>query len=148
SKTELIDGFPKTREELFVYRGLILDGVEANAFSAEQMRMLADFVGKRGGGLMMVGGRHSFAEGGWTGTPLAEVLTVVLEPGSRNPPSELFSELAVGPTREGAASPVTQLADDEDASRKRWNGLPPLTTMNSIHAVKPGATVLLDAIDN
>jgi len=31
---------------------------------------------KRGGGLMMLGGRRSFAEGGWTGTPLAEVLPV------------------------------------------------------------------------
>ena len=41
--------------------------------------MLADFVSKRGGGLLMLGGRRSFAEGGWAGTPVAEVLPVEFE---------------------------------------------------------------------
>jgi len=148
SPNELIDGFPKTREELFAYRGVILDGAEADSFSPDQLRMLADFVSKRGGGLMMLGGRHSFAEGGWAGTPLAEALPVVVEAGTKKDRSEYFSEIAVRPTREGATYPVTQLADDEDASRKKWNGLPPLTTVNPIRAVKPGATVLLDGLDN
>jgi uncharacterized membrane protein len=148
SPNELLDGFPKTREELFAYRGLILDGVEADSFSPDQLRMLADFVSKRGGGLMMLGGRHSFAEGGWAGTPLAEALPVVVEAGTKKDGREFFSEVAVRPTREGATYPVTQLADDEDASRKKWNGLPPLTTVNAIRAVKPGATVLLDGLDN
>ena len=40
--------------------------------------MLADFVSKRGGGLLMLGGRRSFAEGGWGGTPVGEVLPVVI----------------------------------------------------------------------
>src|SRR5205823_5142268 len=48
SPNELLDGFPKTREELFAYRGVILDGAEADSFSPDQLRMLADFVGKRG----------------------------------------------------------------------------------------------------
>ena len=43
---------------------------EAASFSPEQLRMIADFVSKRGGGLLMLGGRRSFAEGGWSGTPL------------------------------------------------------------------------------
>jgi uncharacterized membrane protein len=149
SPNELIDGFPKTREELFAYRGVILDGAEADSFSPDQLRMLADFVSKRGGGLMMLGGRHSFAEGGWAGTPLAEVLPVVVEAGSsKKDRAEYFSEIAVRPTREGATYPVTQLADDEYASRKKWNGLPPLTAVNAIGTIKPGATVLLDGLDN
>src|SRR5207248_1485298 len=86
--------------------------------------------------------------GGWAGTPLAEVLPVVVEPDAKKQLADYFSEVAVRPTREGATYPVTQLADDEDASRKKWNGLPPLTTVNPIHAVKPGATVLLDGLDN
>ncbi len=40
--------------------------------------MIADFVSKRGGGLLMLGGRRSFAEGGWAGTPVGEVLPVIL----------------------------------------------------------------------
>ena len=76
---ELVGGFPKTREELFAYRAIILGSVEAASFTPEQLRMLADFVSKRGGGLLMLGGRRSFAEGGWGGTPVAEVLPVVLD---------------------------------------------------------------------
>src|SRR5213078_4777996 len=95
----------------------------------------------RGGGLMMLGGRRSFAEGGWTGTPLAEVLPVVID-GSAN--KTYFADVTVRPTRAGATYPVTQIADTEDASMKRWDKMPPLTTVNPIKNVKPGATVLLE----
>src|SRR4051812_16571429 len=43
SPDEMIGGFPKTREELFAYRALILGSVEAASFSPEQLRMIADF---------------------------------------------------------------------------------------------------------
>ena len=33
--------FPKTREELFAYRGLILGSIEAGAFTGDQLRMIA-----------------------------------------------------------------------------------------------------------
>ena len=65
SPDELAAGFPKTRDELFSYRGLILGSIEANAFTGDQLRMIADFADRRGGGLMMIGGRRSFAEGGY-----------------------------------------------------------------------------------
>src|SRR6266513_596057 len=86
---ELIAGFPKTREELFSYRAIILVSVEAASFSPEQLRMIADFVSKRGGGLLMLGGRRAFAEGGWGGTPVGEVLPVVIE----NTSGKYLSEL-------------------------------------------------------
>ena len=69
---ELAAGFPKTREELFAYRGLVLGSVEASAFNADQLRMIAEFVDVRGGGLLLLGGARAFAEGGYAGTPLAE----------------------------------------------------------------------------
>ena len=71
---ELVGGFPKTREELFAYRGLILGSVEAGAFSGDQLQMIADFVDRRGGGLLMLGGARSFGEGGYGGTPVADAL--------------------------------------------------------------------------
>src|SRR5256885_13222026 len=46
-RSELVSGFPKTREELFSYRAIILGSVEAASFSPEQLRMIADFVSKR-----------------------------------------------------------------------------------------------------
>jgi uncharacterized membrane protein len=141
---ELIGGFPKTREELFQYRGLILGSVEAASFTPEQLRMIADFVNKRGGGLLMLGGRRSFAEGGWGGTPVGEVLPVVLEAAN----TKYFSEVQARPTRAGATFPVIQIAGDEKASGAKWNDMPAVTTVNAIRLAKPGATVLLSGVDN
>ena len=75
---DLAGGFPRTRAELFQYRGLILGSIEANYFTPDQLRMISDFVNHRGGGLLMLGSRRSFAEGGYAGTPVADVLPVVV----------------------------------------------------------------------
>ena len=143
---QLVSGFPATREELFAYRGVILDGVDADSFTPEQLRMLADFVNKRGGGLMMLGGRHSFAEGGWTGTPLADILPVSFEPGKSR--TAYFSPITVRPTRAGAAYPMMQIAGTEEASAEKWEKMPALTAVNAIRDARPGATVLLAGLDS
>ncbi|MDO8794740.1 MAG: glutamine amidotransferase [Vicinamibacterales bacterium] len=139
---ELASGFPKTREELFAYRAIILGSIEAAAFSPEELRMLADFANKRGGGLLMLGGRRAFVEGGWGGTPVGDVLPVVIE-GAKQP--SYFTELSARPTRAGAVFPVTQIAETEDASSTKWDGMPQVSTVNPIREVKPGATILLNA---
>jgi uncharacterized membrane protein len=139
---ELAGGFPKTREELFAYRGLVLGSVEASAFTADQLRMIAEFVDVRGGGLLLLGGHRSFAEGGYTGTPVAEVMPVVIGKGN-----DALAELKVHPTRAGEAHAVTQLGDTEQASADRWKTMPPLTSVNAIEGIKPGATTLLSASD-
>jgi uncharacterized membrane protein len=140
---ELASGFPKTREELFAYRGLVLGSVEASAFNADQLRMIAEFVDVRGGGLLLLGGARAFAEGGYAGTPLAEVMPVIL--GSS---SGAFTHVKVHPTRAGQAHAVTQLGDTEQASAERWKTMPPLSTVNMIDALKPGATALLSGTDD
>ena len=147
SPEEVVGGFPKTREELFAYRGLILGSVEAASFTPDQLRMIADFVNKRGGGLLMLGGRRSFAEGGWAGTPVGEVLPVLLDNDAGRKSAAYFSMLAPHPTRAGESSPVTQIADNEQHSTERWNEMPEVSSVNPIRSVKPGATVLLQATD-
>jgi uncharacterized membrane protein len=138
---ELIEGFPPTEEALFQYSGIILGSVEASAFTSEQLRMIAEFVGRRGGGLLVLGGGRSFVEGGWGGTPVAEALPVTLD--GATPQGGYFSELAVMPARAGMAHPVVQLAPTEVASNEAWRKLPPLTSVNRIQTVKPGASTLL-----
>lgn len=140
---ELVAGFPRTREELFAYRAIILGSVEASAFTADQLRMLAEFVDVRGGGLLLLGGERSFGEGGYAGTPLADAMPVVLS--GKAAPS--VSELKVHPTRAGEAHAVTQLGETQEASADRWKALPALTSVNLVDAIKPGATVLLSASD-
>ena len=146
SENEVLSGFPKTREELFEYRAIVLGSVEAAAFTPEQQRMLADFVSKRGGGLLMLGGRRAFVEGGWAGTSVAEILPVVLDAAGRQ--TSYFSWLSARPTRAGALFPVTQIADNEEDSEEKWTDMPDVSAVNSVQHVKPGATVLLNASDN
>jgi uncharacterized membrane protein len=149
SAEEVVGGFPKTREELFAYRGLILGSVEAAAFNAEQLRMIADFVNLRGGGLLMLGGRRAFAEGGWGGTPVGEVLPVVIDPMGAQEKEPPVLELSIKPTRAGLMHPATQVAGSEQESATRWNTLPALTSVNPLPMarVKPGAEVLLTGTD-
>jgi uncharacterized membrane protein len=143
---ELVAGFPKTREELFSYRALIIGSLEAAALTGDQLRMIAEFVDRRGGGLLMLGGPRSFAEGGYVGTAVADVLPVVLDRANVQPKGTV-SRMNAKPTRAGLATAVTQLAATEAASTEKWNSLPVITTVNRITAVKPGATVLLTGID-
>jgi uncharacterized membrane protein len=144
---QLAGGFPKTRDELFSYRGLILGSIEAGAFTGDQLRMISEFVERRGGGLLMLGGSRSFSEGGYAGTPVADALPVVLERVSRSLDSWSISRLKVRPTRAGEGHALSQIAPTEAASLNRWNELPALISANGVKAVKPGATVLLTGSD-
>ena len=99
---QLVAGFPRTREELFGYRGLILGSVEAGAFTGDQLRMIAEFVERRGGGLLVIGGGRSFSEGSWAGTPVADALPVLLERQAKAADVPPVARLKVHPTRAGA----------------------------------------------
>jgi uncharacterized membrane protein len=143
---ELVAGFPKTREELFSYSGLILGSIEAGAFTGDQLRMIAEFVERRGGGLLMLGGGRSFSEGGYAGTPVADALPVEIERAARGDTLPLM-RVSVRPTRAGEAHAIAQIAANEAASLKRWGELPGLTSVNPIRSLKPGATVLLNGTD-
>ena len=143
---ELVAGFPKTREELFSYRALIIGSLEAAALTGDQLRMIAEFVDKRGGGLLMLGGPRSFAEGGYAGTAVADVLPIVLDRNTVQPKGTV-TRMNVKPTRAGMATAVTQLGATEAASLEKWGTLPVVTAVNKVGAVKPGATVLLTGTD-
>ncbi len=148
---ELQTGFPRSREELFRYRAVVLGTVEASYFTPDQLDMLADFVSVRGGGLLLLGGRRSFSEGGFQGTALEDVMPVVLGP--PEDPREAFTQVRVQPTPAGRAHPVSNIGeaifppeavvredlDPEDP----WSTLPYLHTRNRILETKPGATTLL-----
>jgi uncharacterized membrane protein len=144
---ELFAGFPKTREELFTYRAIILGSIEAGAFSGDQLQMIADFVDRRGGGLLMLGGARAFAEGGYGGTPVAEALPLAIDPRTRaSEPSDL-ARLVLAPTRSGETHAAAQIAATEAASAARWRDLPQVTSVNAALPPKPAATVLLTGTD-
>lgn len=139
---ELLGGFPTTRDELFQYRGLILGSVEAGFFSTDQLRMLAEFVSVRGGGVLALGGRAALSEGGYAGTPFADVLPLTINAGKVNEDGPAIP-VKVRATREGETHPALQLRETLAASVRRWDSLPPLTMVNNLGALRAGATLLL-----
>ncbi len=142
---ELLNGFPTSREELSRYRALILGSVEASYFSSDQLRMIHDFVDRRGGSLLVLGGRRSMAEGGYGGTPLAPVFP--LDPagdGGRDDP--FLAHVQVRPTPRGEAHPALHFDVNDEAGGvlAGWDRLPSLTTVNRMGSPRAGATVLLE----
>ncbi|MDH3633594.1 MAG: VWA domain-containing protein [Gammaproteobacteria bacterium] len=140
SQQELRDGFPVTRKELFAYDALILGSVEISLLSREQQEMIVEFVSDRGGGLLMLGGRHAFSEGGYRDSLLRDISPVVM---AEQAQPEFSREVKVQPTAAALVQPALLIADDNEKSIARWQTLPPLTIVNPIQQVKPGATLLL-----
>lgn len=141
--TELAGGFPTTRAELFRYRAVILGSVEASHFTHDQLELLSDFVAVRGGGLLFLGGRASFSEGGFAGTPLAAAFPTELTP--RNPADSAFlEELTPAITPAGSSHPAMHIA-----ARAAAAGKPTpitriaVTSVNRMGRAKPGTTTLL-----
>jgi len=75
---ELADGFPSRIEDLFGYQAIVIGSVEASYFTPAQKELLQQFVDRRGGGLLFLGGRASLADGGWGSSNLADLFPVVL----------------------------------------------------------------------
>jgi hypothetical protein len=141
---ELAAGFPSTRGDLYAYRAIILGSVEASFFTHAQLAMLADFVNVRGGGLLLLGGRRSFSEGGYAGTPLADVMPVVLAGNATGDSVSFLADLTASLTPEGASHAVTQVAGTAVKSAERWRTLPSVTSVNRMRGVKPGAVTLIE----
>lgn len=136
---ELVAGFPTTRAELFQYRALVLGSVEAGFFTGDQLRMIADFVSQRGGGLLALGGPAALGEGGFAGTPVADVLPVML---TSSEPDSAAREVALHLTPAGATFPGLVLGAGEQPA-SRFDSLPRLTTVNRLGNARPGATTLI-----
>jgi uncharacterized membrane protein len=136
---ELRGGFPQAADQLFVYHAVVLDDVEAEFFKPDQMRLLQEFVRRRGGGLLMLGGQESFVKGQYDRTPIGEMLPVYLD---RIPQAQFSEAFRLSLTREGWLSPWVRVRANEVDERKRLSTMPPFQTVNAVRGIKPGATVL------
>lgn len=73
------EALPATAAEFRGTAAVVLDDIPATQLSAAQMEALRNYVGDLGGGLLAVGGAHSFGVGGYAGTPLENVLPVAMD---------------------------------------------------------------------
>ncbi|MGA2215639.1 MAG: vWA domain-containing protein [Bryobacteraceae bacterium] len=148
---ELADGFPSRPEDLFVYQGLIVGSVEAGYFTPGQQELIREFVDRRGGGLLFLGGQFALADGGWNASTLTDLLPTVLptqagtfhrEADPKEGTTHTTAELAPA----GVDSIITRLVDDPAANAAKWKKLPYLMDYEDPGTPKPGAAVLANMI--
>jgi hypothetical protein len=136
---ELADGFPVRPEDLFGYAGIIIGSVDADYFTPLQQELLREYVDRRGGGVLFLGGRSSLSDGGWGASSMNELLPTFLPTGRnnfhRNPAT-------VELTDAGMDSPITRMLDDSAKNAERWKKLTYLADYEDAGTPKPGATVL------
>ena len=143
SDDELRGGFPQKAEELFRYDGLVIDDLESDFFTADQMALIYDFVSRRGGGLMMMGGQESFSQGDFARTPVGELLPIDVGRRTEFPKTGVRLRL----TRDGWLQPWIRLRPDEIEEEKRLGDMPQFLTINPAGYVRPGAVVMAEVAD-
>jgi uncharacterized membrane protein len=137
---ELAQGFPSTADELFAYQGLIIGSVEADYFTPAQRDLIERFVDRRGGGLLLLGGRMALADGGWGASGLADLFPALL-PGRKG--TFQRDHATVELTAVGADNIICRLIEDPARNQARWNKLPYLEDYQDPGTPKPGAAVLV-----
>jgi len=142
---ELADGFPASREALFIYDALIIGSYDAAQLSAEQQAAIRDFVNIRGGSLLMLAGEQGLADGGWGRSAVAVALPVALS--NRNDADTYDRDrVSVLPTAQGMRTDWLVPTDNLDSAIE-WGALPQLADQQTVGPSKPGAVVLLEAVD-
>ena len=140
---ELEDGYPTKVEQLFAFDGLIIGSVDAPYLTPTQQNLIHDFVDRRGGGVLFLGGKDALSDGGWKQSTDADLLPTVL-------PDRKDTFVRVGAnvqlTAAGRDSLITRLEDDPAKNVERWQKLPYVMNFQDVGQPKPGAVVLADAL--
>jgi uncharacterized membrane protein len=129
-------------EELFGFDGVIIGDVDAPYLTISQQQMLKQFVDRRGGGVLFLGGEDSFSEGGWGKSEDADLIPTIL-PERKGTYS--FSGATVALTDAGRDSLITRIEDDPQKNVERWKKLPYVRTFQDVGKPKLGAVVLATA---
>jgi uncharacterized membrane protein len=136
-------GFPDTIAELAAFDAIVLSDVSADSFTEQQLDWIDQWIGQRGGGLLMVGGPRSFSSGNWDDTPIAQLLPVELSDEADWLPGTQVSVQA-DPTAFG--HPLWTLTSDSRLNREIVSQFPPFFGANRWLSAKPNfATVLANS---
>ena len=145
--TDLLERFRPGKYDVYV-----IGDVDSAQLTPEELAALAGTV-RQGAGLVMLGGFHTFGPGGYSETPLAELLPVEMDARERQRLGEpLRSDVQLaGPLKIAPTKPLGErhyLMGIDDQGPAAWSKLPPLEGANKLGAPKPGAQMLATAADN
>ncbi|HYG74991.1 MAG TPA: glutamine amidotransferase [Planctomycetota bacterium] len=139
------DGLPNQEADLYQYEVIILGDIPRSYFRAggdiaeTKMQWLAEFVSRRGGALITLGGRSVYAAGQYQDSALSRILPFEI-PATEKP--EIPKKFRVNPSLIGLSHPAMQLEPNAQANREAWFDLPPLDGCNRVGKLKAGATLL------
>ncbi len=144
----LATGYPTTPQALFAYDAVVFANVEWDFLTRDQLRITADFVSRRGGGVLVLGLR-SFAGRGLAGTELEEALPADLGGRHDSAAAPAASEAATKATvnkllltRDGEEQAIMRLAATPEENRRKWAALPALAATAEVGEPRPAAAVL------
>jgi uncharacterized membrane protein len=140
---ELENGFPTTVEELFAFDAIMFGSVDAAYLTPQQLQNVRDFVDRRGGGLVFLGGKDALADGGWQSTPVHEVMPTTL-PDRKG--TFKWTPANVRLTPQGSESLITRIEDDVKKNDTRFSKLPYIRNVQDVGEPKLGALVLAEAV--
>ena len=146
-EAELRDGFPKTAEDLYRYHAIVIDDLEASFFTQDQLALMRNFVSRRGGGLLMLGGPDSFADGKYDRTPVGEMLPVYLNKRPSRRPARPRPITAWSSPAKAGSSPGSGPARPRTRSRQRLDTMSAFQMLSQVGNIKPGASVLSEVRD-
>jgi hypothetical protein len=141
-------GLISSQAELFKYDVIILRDISRSYFreggdtTESRLQNIVQFVTKRGGGLVVLGGQDVFRAGGYQDSHLAEVLPFDLSDriSSRDQFEGLFFVMIPKPAYQ---HPILRLLPELDTNRERLNSLRQLDGSNNVGDFKPMATSLM-----
>jgi len=144
---------PETAEELGRYDAVILSDADAKGISEHQMDALSTYVRNLGGGFIFAGGENVYGEGGYSKTPVEDLLPVTFD--VRKPRQDVSMIVILDKSgsmagdkiryaKEATKAPVALLKDTDHFGVLTFN-------FNATWALRPQAVVdrpsILKAID-
>jgi len=124
-----------------IYDVVVLRDVPRAWLPASALERLRKAV-ESGAGLAMIGGRQSFGPGGYSDSPLAAVLPVVMHRGDR----PLERSILMRPTTQGLGHYIMRLGSEPEAA-KACDSLLPLDGASTFSDIKGQALVLAESPD-
>ncbi len=128
------------RSEFFRQDVVFLGDMPESAVTTRFAEMVKEFVGNLGGGLVVISGPR-FGPRELQGTPLADLLPVVVDPNAR-----LRDERPFRPRRTAHASayPFMRLGESDTENEKAWNNLDEVPWYQPVAALNDQAIVLAE----
>ncbi len=134
--------FPSDQQQLSEYDMIVFGDVPRQMLTEEEFQWIADFVAKRGGGILFLdGARRSLA--GYGVSPLARLLPVTFPAAEADAPDPSATALEL--TERGRAMASLKLEENAGGEASTWKTLAPPKRLTRCQAL-PGTEILLEAV--